>query len=78
MSTKILTGLENIDDDLDLSDIPFVKLTKQGNDLTGFGVKEFPAVLLFKDGKLHETGEETHDMKCEEILHCNLLECCSR
>ena len=47
-SSKILLGLENIDDDLGKRDILIVKISSD-NDISELGVRELPAIIFFDD-----------------------------
>ena len=49
MSSKVLSGLENVDDDLGRKDILIVKMDKDRNDISGINVDEFPAVVFYDE-----------------------------
>ena len=59
MSQKVLSGLENIDDDLERSDIVIVKMSTETNDISNLGIKELPAVVFF-DNKEKTIFEGMH------------------
>lgn len=47
VASKVLAGLENIDDDLAKKDILIVKMEREKNDVDGLNVDEFPAIVFF-------------------------------
>ena len=47
MSSKVLSGLENVDDDLGRKEILIVKMDKDRNDVSN--VDEFPAVVFYDE-----------------------------
>ena len=47
LSSKVLSGLENVDDDLGRDDVLVLKMSTEGNDYGGMGIKELPAVVFF-------------------------------
>ena len=47
LSSKVLSGLENVDDDLGREDVLVLKMSTEGNEYAGMGIKELPAVVFF-------------------------------
>lgn len=64
-SQKVLSELENIDDECDQNDIAFVKIDDD-NEAAEWGIEELPTMVLFENGIPHIYEGDL--MKEEELL----------
>lgn len=70
LSEKVLTGLENIDDDLDQSEILLLKMNSNANEIQELGLKEFPAIIFYEEqvGKMFKGNSESHMFKESQTI----------